>query len=75
MPLFTATPGLAALEDAMAARTEAEHRLHEVRARLGYLIAPEQERAIDEAFRALERLKHYQAAARRELAAAYQERR
>ena len=75
MPLFTDAPGLAALENAMAARQLAEARLAQVWDALGYLVSPEQEQAFDEAFRALERLKSYQMDARRELAAAYQERR
>ncbi len=75
MPLFTATPGLAALEDAMGARDKAEKRIKEVAARLGYLASPEQQRAIAEALAAIEDVKQYQMAARRELAAAYQERR
>lgn len=39
---------LAALEAAMTHRNVAQHRAHELRARLGYLIGPEQRRALDE---------------------------
>lgn len=72
---FRAAPGLAALEDAMAARNIAEHRAYEVRRRLGYLISPEQRRALDDLEAALTRVATYQTQARAELAREYEQNR
>lgn len=51
---FQEPPLLAALETAMTHRNVAWHRMRELRARLGYLISPEQRRALNELEEALD---------------------
>lgn len=59
MPQFPTTPGLAELEHAMGALTIIKARADEIRARLGYLISPEQRRALDDLEAAHDRIKAY----------------
>jgi hypothetical protein len=65
----------AALETAMTYRNIAAHRARELRARLGYLISPEQARALDELEMALEAALDALAGARAETARMYEEQR
>lgn len=65
----------AALEQAMAYRNIAQHRARELRARLGYLISPEQRRALDDLDDALGASLEALRVARAEAARMYEERR